>query len=1256
LSTAPEFIGEPDKEVEVVAFRGGQLDALMYLGVVHAWLVHRRDPPHLVSGVSTGAIAAAAMAKVLGKETLEERTAKLREFLIASVQAPGQLFQSLPPDPYEVEAQHPLRSLEQPSHLRQEREKRDEALTSRAGIINLLNDVLGIRLTIGKATRLVRASLGYTAAADHERLAVRIARRVWPVVQMWWLLVLYTPALAPLLALLVGRAIQGWVRKTFATRPPTLTAGRALSLARKSGRWLRRLLRGVVAIWLYVAAVWLPGLWVIAVLAAPFAIGCQCLGWRDVLQGLAIITSFSLLPQVAALVAVRSTRTPIRRLVLGSYDLVDELGSSYDLRRLLIQLFDPGYFGRPELKPVLERAIARDRAPSDPDDREVAEGQLKLHKLRKDGRLHVAPAAAQLRTGKLTLIPDVESTRDANGKFVTTDVSLVDALLASIAVSPFLKPVKLTYEGESYHHIDGINVANEPITAVMEYLRARVNPKASRITVHAVSPFPSKGWPLPHVGLYTGLVGVVQRVLQLQRLQVATLERQLTDAYSRAVSTRNASGTIVKPDHVLFPDQNPPEGGPFLWADIKPIDASRPLDVGKRLVAAVTEGEREQIALEAVAEGCRATLLTFTNGNGKAPEPLPGNDPGAGPGLVEVCRRCAVSGVCTVSAAGQPAVAAPAAVPSITVSTSPEPAPPPEPPEEATTPWTALVLSGGVFRGVFQIGMLVGVSEAGLAPKLLVGSSVGSLVATMAARIFSCTSADDQHLDIARVAQIFLGLDQLVMTDRLADFVRRLTLRAGDTRMSPRDLDWIFRRYDRGRTDPFLRTARRVVGGLERLLYLTPYEQADLARLIRLELWNRVDKKARVAAQYFLDRSGVGFEALGAENLLWLIAKLALPELSEAKVLDARLNHFAPACHLLVTATNLQQGKLHLFGMEAARGEPVNERLIDTLLASSAFPGVFRPRHYSEVIQNEPFAEQFTDGGVMDNLPLYGAAQFFAAAHDHAGKPGSEGPLHARAIRSPRVRLDANGRRVAANGPGSDVRVPHLLIPGSLEPERFPLEPEEEERLAQDWVNVRNEAACIAFNQKVATFAKAQRDFRALHAAPRANGTAWEPVDLHVATVKARWLCGSFAFHPMLGFERRRQAQSIAHGCAMTIARLWRAGHDHPTWKAGWGLGLDDVDRATLPKPGDCPDEDTAALLKPASRSGGGCWFRTRSVCPFSKQALAALNARLEPERRLDPQVVTALDRIYVECGKRSTHRNAQLSVARKAEREGEYT
>ncbi|HEY3384554.1 MAG TPA: patatin-like phospholipase family protein [Vicinamibacterales bacterium] len=1209
------LIGADGEEVEAFAFRGGGFDTVMYLGVAQAWLlIHREKPPHVLSGVSAGAVGAAAMAEILGQRE-DDRAARLRTFVQAYSQAPGELLRSLLPDPHEIEAQHPLQSLVQPTYVEDERRDRNEAVGSRSGLIRLANDILAVGLPISAATRFVRIGLGLRALPAL-RGSVRFRQTVALVLSLWGLVLLYAHHLiGPLL---------GLVRGVVMPRGPASASGR--TAARLLSVW-RRPLRKILARLLWVMAyIVFAGLWLLApavVAALPFVAPLTFI----------IAIAVVLLAGLTAWHWHVTSRlwTVCTRRLLKYYDLREELAGSYDLKQILVRLFDPDYYGESSLE--LQKVLDRARTPNQASSASKAPRPLwsLSREDHRDGqdlglrRLHVAPAAADLAKRTLTAIPDADVKDHA---LRPSEVSIVDALMASLAVSPFLKPVSLQVDGGEHIYVDGTNIANEPITALMDYLRTRVNPSAGQIVVYAVGPFPSAAGTGAETVPHTRLTDVVARVLELQRQQVATLERQLTECYTKLLDPHRATtGGANKT---------------YLNVVIKPIDAASPLQVNKRLAAASTERERQDIVHEAVAEGCRATLQAFLTERGQRTAlrcagwaanlvPLPSHVESIGPGLPEICACCparasrmAGADAATDLAARTPEDASAKAGAAAEERVDPGVA---SAPVADGSPWSVLLMSGGVFRGVFQIGVMIGASEAGLSPKLFVGSSVGSIVAAMATRFFAtprtspvgtCRSRDETS---ALLAATFLQLDRLILTDRFADFVRRLTLRAGETRVSLRDLDRLFRRYDLGGTAYFGRTARRVVAGIERLLYVAPFELLDLVRIVRQQPWGSASRKVLDALQHYLERSGVGLEVLGAERLRWLIEKHVLsPDHTGSEITFEDFGRQVNFRYLLVTTTNLQSGKLEVLGMlpKGDQNPPRRTRLLDALLASSAFPGVFRPRQGFEVCPDLPDLHQFTDGGVMDNLPLYAVAQFLDRAED-AGL--------------------AKRRPTTLDG----LPVPHLLLTASLEPEIPELDDLAEVRkIAGAWPAVRKRVVSISYNQKVDAFAGAQDDFRRLYTADN----AWTPVDLHVVTVKAHWLCDTYGFHPMLGFRSLRQAQSIAHGCAMTLATLARlsgpTGQGDPRepgereaqtrWAAAWGL-TDDFDREQANLWG-----SPIPLLTPtAKRADGDCWFRTPTHrCPFSRNRLGKLVAA----GRLPREVAADAEKIYAECGKLTTHRS----------------
>jgi hypothetical protein len=275
--------------------------------------------------------------------------------------------------------------------------------------------------------------------------------------------------------------------------------------------------------------------------------------------------------------------------------------------------------------------------------------------------------------------------------------------------------------------------------------------------------------------------------------------------------------------------------------------------------------------------------------------------------------------------------------------------------------------------------------------------------------------------------------------------------------------------------------------------------------------------------------------------------------------------------------------------------------------------------------------DQYIDGGTMDNLPLDAVARFLD-----------------RASREPNTLV---ARRPKVGGR----EVPHLLFTASLEVDKTSLlagrsveqARRDVARISKSFLQLRSRAGTFRYNRKIDAYASVQRDLREIYHSRVENeaGTLpWPPLDLHVIAVRPRWLCNTFGFHPMLGFRRKRQAESIAHGCASTIATLYhesiQPGADG--WMKAWGvrgLGKVDIDilAVTSQRQKD-PSDEPKLGLNPRSegKKPGDCWFRNGKPCPFSSEALKTHEdlAKREP-------LIQELTKIYAACGKPETHRPA---------------
>ena len=1001
-----------------------------------------------------------------------------------------------------------------------------------------------------------------------------------------------------------------------------------------------------------------------------------------------------LLVAVAAIVLrlKRSKDTYLHRQ-LARYDLANGILSVHPLKQLFIRLFDPEYYGDRKMDEVVDRALRDDYAPS----RQPAGEKLITH---YEKNSNAPPITVGLMVANLAGLREAPvggaRSRDIV-EVVPPEMKVVDGLLAATAVSPLFPPVAFPHK----LFIDGANVAFEGTRALLSLLRGRVNPNSSVIQLYSVAslPFsrpnlPAKRTPeFPEGKPALTLIDVALRALLLQRFRDATLERRLTELFTR----------VIPPGKAV----HPVNGSNFLRIWVTPVEPDQPLALNQRLFGCELDESRRMVA-EAVADGCRASLevmlrAAITSIPNKAvhcrfavqqhlalrtppglalpllAEAVPGpNDAGLSPGLPEVCRHCKLTESVPNAFRGLPGN--PTAVeleeralvirdwqqlgnswpheyeaeqPRAPNSLQEEPHFVRRVPElaEATPaqqarewplqrqvaeagplagterPSVSLLFSGGVFRGVYQVGTLHALSDVGLYPDLIAGASVGSITAAMVAQVFSANAIKTHAARlpaIARIAATYLAIDRLVLTDRFADFIRGLTLRAAATRFSLSQADGFFRRYDRAGSNRFSREARLVTAGLERLFWLSPFELSELVKALRVGKSSRVYELLRAHTQEWLNRMGVGSEALGAEPLALLITEHVLegipqPAPGTAVPFGHFLNH-AGIC-FLATTVNLTEGCLEILGSAQLGGAERPTNLLEGLLASSAFPGVFRPRWSWEVMPGANVRHQYIDGGTMDNLPLDAVAHFLRDMSERN-----------RIVARPELpQLGA---------------VPHLLFSASLEVNPDVPTEREVERYGGEWPLVRKRAKQLRYNKKLDRFAESQQALRTIYTglSPAQQSAVLTPLDLEVVMVRPRWLCSTFGFHPMMGFRRRRQAASIAHGCATALMELGRAHQARPNWAKGWGLALERL-------PANPPPSDSAPILprwaqepdrKARKREhfqesaekerSGECWYRPGVPCGFSKRVLS------EARAGLPAQTIEELAEIHRACGKPETH------------------
>jgi predicted acylesterase/phospholipase RssA len=1363
----PRLVGEDGCPIRAIAFSSGGFETAMQLGLTHALLVIQGKPPDAVVGISAGAISAVALAEIFQADAvplagtaamepepvraawvkkLEARVKRFREVFDGYQRAPSELIEAAKPDALQLNARIPLKPLELPIHHKWERIGRQDSLQSRAGLINLYNQLLELRMSWGTITQAVRRGLGIEAAPELRPnwkgvLAVigesvrawillgfnllLVAPLVWPLTRpffrsghsrvrgesaaavifrsrffrrlmhigaatlrfvllaaFWFgasfLVVIVIPWLLGHAAIRFGMMV-GWDKSSvldwIAAHPLQLTAGLlgaiALAIIIIGTYWWRPLLSlvrqlgadvfdfallvsaGFGAIWLAVFG-WRLASSIAADNTLRVAITAATSGSLHVPA--IVVGALALFALVSGVILWLTFPKDYTRRLLAGYDLADGLFSEHPLRQLLISTLDPGYYGNERIDDIVDRALRDDTSPSD-----VRHAGRQIGYYSSDAKvhpIHVGIAVANVASGELETLNDY--------------VYSVDGLLAATAITPLFRPQKI--EGKLY--VDGSNISTEATHLVTDFLRKKVNPKSTVVHVYTVVALPfTRGALEGPTTPYLTLVEVVTRALQLQRFRDASMERTLTELYTQIIPP--AGGVRLETDR----------GHKYLRAWVTPVEPERPLTVGRDLLAAPDKITRRDVIACSVADGCRAALEVMIRPSlGPLPQPpdpatvlscraavkahmltrlaasgpdlpivsLPGSDPDGGPGLSEVCQHCALQSrdrgapddrTIKQSIRVQPWTTMGPAWPH-EMETKCEPADrdphfyrAPSADETKThdallmfadamaekqmpdmgrwprvrdtlpgssRPLVSLLFSGGVFRGVYQMGVLTALSEVDVQPDIIAGASVGSITAALVAESFSQSRGTHRDGRIARLAATYLALDRLVLTDRFADFIRNFTLRAAATGFSLRQVDRFLRRYDSASAGTFDSEARLVMAGLERLLYVSPFELKDLVKAFRGQNMPQITILLHRYLQEWLERMGCGNQLLGAEPLAFVITEHVLAQMAPSRKATAPIPFDAflhrSGIYFLATATNLTRGRLEVLGEQQLIGGGRQAVLLEGLLASSAFPGVFRPRWSWELMPGTATQDQYIDGGVMDNLPLDAVAQFL--------------------FRAAEAKLVA-ARPTTAGG----IPVPHLLFSASLEKDEPPLSPNEVNLLADNWVKLFGRAKALKYNKKLNGYAEAQRSVRDIWTTSgvAAPGALLVPLDLEVATVIPKWLCGTFAFHPMLGFRRARQAESIAHGCASTLIALGVIVRDHQTWASGWG-----IDGNEVPTNDYVSREDPYAAATENSAPPNHCWLRPQTVCPFSRP-------RVEP-LGLQPQTVIELEKIHLACRRRQTH------------------
>ena len=464
---------------------------------------------------------------------------------------------------------------------------------------------------------------------------------------------------------------------------------------------------------------------------------------------------------------------------------------------------------------------------------------------------------------------------------------------------------------------------------------------------------------------------------------------------------------------------------------------------------------------------------------------------------------------------------------------------------------TVAVASGGVFKGVFQAGVIAALIDYGVRPQLYAGASVGTIFSYFLDASLRSAEAYDEVLDLMRRLDEWIDADDRggrvdLLHRALLDRWRVSPLRA----LTPRVL---WDALGDPTPDPVVEPALRAllftplrdrITGEVREGLLPPPTWSELragamalARLRFEEAVPLTDTLAMHLDLFDADEAEHG-ELVGLDNVKAAVGGLVFgggnPTLPEWAT--ERKTRF------LFTVTNHTDGRLEHFGSVDSSGVEKPVYALEACLAASSFPIAFRRRRERELVKGSTRDRPlYADGGILNNFPSDSAFEYLrrlSALDEHAWLGDVEHRVLLLALQA--------GRK-PPKGPGD-----HCLVAAARTYASGDREKLERTQAAQGAVN------------RIALLANPSLRARNLEQGIRATFVRIEPsyeVYRH-----------AFAFKPYLGFREDKQLEMIATGCRRARVAL----------EAELGR---DIDRR---------------VPRRCRRSGPECVLPTERACPFA--------------------------------------------------------
>lgn len=958
------------RERDAVCFTAGAAGALFGAGTIHAHLATDRPAPAVVAGISVGALSAVALQRCY-RELQDARNSShatdvqiesarwrwLRQYVAVLVDKPMNVFWDSIPNPSDFFAETnapPLRDLaiaKSKGELGTEQmaANRQKYLLTRLGIwfagLSVSVDKLG-----SAVVHYVRFKEGYVGGPIG-----RLLKLIWSAL--------------PICARLISHIV----------RQPLFVREGVFDQSSSSGRPLLG--------WRLYSATWTLVALLLAV-AASFFIGY----WRTGLVAVLVL--------IASLSVFRK-RIPagLKRLffrpVLAGIGLERSLLHNFHLRWRLFQLFGGGPLDAEPMPALIVVAPLQTLYGSiGGQDVPYAAQQLWASpelKIRTVDALTAAMARPGVWPPRTVSEPDFEQW---------------EPLLRHLRHDPFAKGSN--GEPPSLDLLDGSVVRQNPLPALLQFLRG--NPKVAeklerkvnkqwekcpRPSVHVIYSVPLEGpasdGRLPEEQV--NIVDVAMASRQLARRRDTRMEVDQVNCITRLEVEVRVAGTPTPDVLVATADEIAPAPEP-------PADS-------KSLNPLVPDRER---ALQTVAEGCRRTieklyrleLRSIGNYGDAVPcdvllrktaasRPWGGlNNIPISEGLPEVCQHCS-----RVLARPEP-----------DSGDCPQPAPPgsrsliglfpdlrvrsqsrvPDRPGDRAQPRIVFVLSGGVFRGSFHIGMIGALLRAKIKPDLIAAASVGTLMGGSLASMFSLrenggtTLEEKEKATFGRLNELvntFQKVDRFVaLTRTLKEASRDLGIRARQIQLSPAMIQATVQRGPQ--SDPgYAATGAppALIDAISRFLTIPLTDTTEIARrFVAGQVGPAVHTMLSRIKEHSLSRLDIHSGVIGASLLEEQARKLiggAGVELGHAQPFRNANTRIA----FLATTTNLgAQLQVMLWDRYALYDRPYD--FIQAALSSSAFPAVFSPRRDSDVFPGWGRTDiRYSDGGMFDNLPFLPAIE-----------------------------------------------------------------------------------------------------------------------------------------------------------------------------------------------------------------------------------------------------------------------------------------